>query len=113
MANTNIFQQILAAEGRPLAVINPGSDEVALSRDATIRAINALNGTETAILGGDVLVDDGQLRYANANWHCDRQHGEALREYAERSREVARIYVNAYPKDRANPPLFVLVWDSP
>ena len=104
------YQRILADEGVPLHVINPGSNEVALPRDAALRAIQTLHDTAIAILGGDVIATEGgRLRYAGANWHSDRRPNEDATSFARRSREEATTYLKNYPLQPGHGRLFVLV----
>ena len=103
------YVRILEA-GRPLAEINAGSDEVALTREAALAAVEALRDTEIAILGGDVLVDDhGLLRYALANWYSMPRERETPAEFARRSHRETAKYIRRYRSWGGPEPLFVLV----
>jgi hypothetical protein len=91
------YNRILFHEGLPLSQINPGSTEYALSADAALRAIGALEGTAIAILGGDVLTEnDGKLAYTESNWFCNKQDGSCDQEYAVASRAAAAEYISRY-----------------
>ena len=104
---------IISSEGRPLAEINPGSTEIALSRMAALKAIDALDNTNIAVLGGDIVVaEDERLRYADATWHTNRRAEEEAMAFALRSRIAASDYVRGYPQRPGPQPLFVLVLDE-
>lgn len=109
MASWLEFARILQ-EGRPLSAINPGSNEVALTFDQTLRAIGLLRGTRTAILGGDVLEKEGKImRYATANWHSDLRAGESAQDSAARSHDETRHYVQQMQRRTGDAALYVLV----
>jgi hypothetical protein len=89
------FSLFLHSEGRPLAEINPGSDERALKAAAALRAIELLAGTDIAILGGDVLSESsGKLKYTYENWYCERLPAESAEAFADQSRSVARAFID-------------------
>jgi hypothetical protein len=89
------FSRILRSEGKPLARINPGSEEQALKPAAAVKALDLLAGTDVAILGGDVLSESlGKLKYTFENWYCERLLGESAPAFANRSRSVARQFVD-------------------
>ena len=74
MTLPNEYVQILRDSGLSLDALNPGSQEIALDRDAALKALRSLSGSEIPVLGGDVLKKEGvTLQYAYANWHCSRQ----------------------------------------
>src|SRR6266508_2570448 len=89
------FSRILHSEGKPLAQINPGSQELALKPAAALKALGLLARTEVAILGGDVLSESsGKLEYTHENWYCERLLGETATAFAHRSRAVAHRFVD-------------------
>jgi len=89
------FSRILHSEGKPLAQINPGSEEQALKPAAVLKALELLADTDVAILGGDVLSESsGKLKYIQENWYCERLLGESAAAFANRSRSVARQFVD-------------------
>jgi len=89
------FSRFLQAEGKPLAEINPGSWEQALKPAAALKALEFLRGTDVAILGGDVLNDSSEeLEYTYENWYRERLLGESQSAFADRSRSVAREFVD-------------------
>ena len=80
------FSLFLHSEGKPLAEINPGS---------WVQALEFLAGTEVAILGGDVLSESsGKLEYTRENWYCERLPEESTPAFANRSRLVARQFID-------------------
>jgi Immunity protein 40 len=88
------FSLFLHSEGKPLAEINPGSEEQALKPVAALQALELLAGSDVAILGGDVLSESsGKLAYTYKNCYCERLPGENASVFADRSRSVARQFV--------------------
>jgi hypothetical protein len=88
-------------KGRPLLEINPGSDEIALTTDDALQALDLLDGNQISILGGDILSEkeDGSLIYAYQlwgseyhylNWYCDKSNSENQEDYAKRSYIIAK-----------------------
>lgn len=94
------YLDFIRLKGKPLADINPGSDEFALKVNDAFHAIELLKDSQLPILGGDVLTDNsGALVYAYQswgseyiylNWYCDKMENESQTEYCERSYDVAR-----------------------
>ena len=94
------YLEFTKSKGRPLAEINPGSDEIALSASEALEAIELLKANETPILGGDILsTDSGKLIYAYQlwgseyhylNWYCDELENESKTDLSNRSYEVAQ-----------------------
>lgn len=97
----------LKAAAVPLAELHVR--EVAWSRANALRVLDQISGQSVAVLGGDVLeAPDGRMRYAYSNWHAERNHDESFSEYAARSIDAARRYINDYPQGPPEP-FFVLV----
>ena len=100
MATVSEYLDFVRSKGRPLAEINPGSDEIALSANEALEAIGLLKANETPILGGDILsTDSGKLIYAYQlwgseyhylNWYCDELENESKTDLSKRSYEVAQ-----------------------
>ena len=94
------YLNFIKENGRPVSEINPGSDEIALSVDDALKAIELLKDNQAAVLGGDILSEDsGELIYAYQlwgeeyhylNWYCDRFSGENEEGYLKRSYDIAR-----------------------
>lgn len=98
--------------GIPLSSINPGSTEFALPLDAVIRALEALEGTGIAVLGGDVLKkSDCELSYTYENWYSSKRDGEQKEMFARRSLLETKSYVEKFAVTARFSPLFVLVLD--
>ena len=86
--------------GRPLSEINPGSDELALSVDDALEAVELLRDTQTIIFGGDILSNESDIliyayqqwgsEYHYLNWSCEKMDNENQPEYCNRSYDVAR-----------------------
>jgi hypothetical protein len=95
-----------------LGEFNPGSFEYALDREAAVEAIQALEGTNRAVLGGDVVkITDGRLQYAD-NWFVERKPTESDSSFATRSQNYALRYVEEYRCSTDWKPRFVLVSPS-
>lgn len=97
------YLNFIKEKGRPLSEINSGSDEIALTSQDALLALELLNEGQTAILGGDIFSEkeDGELIYAYQlwgvgqeyhylNWYCDKMDNESQEAYANRSYIVAR-----------------------
>ena len=106
MKPISVYLNFLREKGYPLSEINPGSDEIALVVDDALCALDLLNGTQIAILGGDILSEkeNGSLIYAYQlwgseyhylNWYCDKDDNESPEEYAKRSSTVAMESIKA------------------
>ena len=100
--------EILNKEGHPLHEI--GVNEVALPRDAALRAIEALENTDLAVLGGDVYkVVAGKPDLSYDSWYCNSEASESASDYARRSRTVAEQYVRDFKEVGDKPVLFSLI----
>nr|WP_310590546.1 hypothetical protein [Dyadobacter sp. CY323] len=72
---------------------------MALTVDDALDAVTLLQGTSTAIFGGDILTENnGNLIYAYQlwgeeyiylNWYCDPLSGESKSAYSQRSHKMA------------------------
>jgi type V secretory pathway adhesin AidA len=71
--------------------------EVALTKTNAIKALTLLEGTNVAVLGGDVyeLESDGYFRPTHDNWYLNKDDTPSL-EFAARSREKAQAYIRNY-----------------
>jgi hypothetical protein len=104
MTTLSEYNKFIKSKGRPLSVINPGSDEVALRVTDAVKAIELLNQFSCPVLGGDILTTDSNslvyadqhwgLEYHYLNWHCDRKESEDLKDYATRSILKAKEAIN-------------------
>jgi hypothetical protein len=104
------YLNFIREKGRPLSEINPGSSEIALTVDHAIRAIELLRGTQSAILGGDVLSDEsGTLAYTYENWYSEKLEGESQADYSNKSYDIARNYINEVVKRHGKNRYIVLV----
>ena len=88
-------------KGLSLSEINPGSDEVALTVNDALHALDLLHGSEIVVLGGDILSrkKDGKLVYAYQlwgdeyhylSWYCSKIDSENLEDYVKRSHMAAK-----------------------
>jgi hypothetical protein len=98
MSLTTKYFDFIKLYGKSLTEINPGSDEYALEVDDAFQAIELLRGSQTPILGGDILsVKSDALIYAYQlwgsqyhclNWSCEKGT-DSQEEYCERSYKLA------------------------
>jgi hypothetical protein len=94
MKNISIYLDFLKEKGKPLSEINPGSDEIALTIDDALQALELLKDSKVTILGGDILSEEkNELVYAYQlwgdeyiylNWYCDRMKNESEEDYLSR-----------------------------
>lgn len=100
MRNISNYLDFLKEKGKPLSQINPGSDEIALTINDAIQALELLVDTQIIILGGDILSEENnelvyayQLwgeEYQYLNWYCDKKDNESEADYLQRSYVLAR-----------------------
>ena len=97
----SIYLNFIKEKGQPLLEINPGSDEIALTVNDALEALDLLNACNIAVLGGDILTKDvnDNLTYAihswgydyhYLNWYCDKIYNESQEDFIKRSYIVAR-----------------------
>lgn len=103
MKPISIYLNFIREKGRLLSEINPGSDEIALTVPDALHALDLLNGSQIAVLGGDILSEkeNGKLIYAYQfwgdgqeyhclNWYCSRIDNESQEDYVRRSHRIAK-----------------------
>lgn len=100
MKNISIYRDFLKEKGKPLSEINPGSDEIALTIEDALQALELIRDSEEIILGGDILSEvNNELIYAYQlwgeeyhvlNWCCDRTSNESKEAYLKRSYDIAK-----------------------
>ena len=108
MKQISIYLNFIREKGRLLSEINPGSDEIALTVNDALHALDLLNGSQIAVLGGDIISEDenGELIYAYQfwgdgyeyhclNWYCEKTDDESQEDYVKRSYVVARESIKA------------------
>jgi hypothetical protein len=90
--------------GKPVSELNPGSSELALPVQDSLKAIDLLEKKKLPIVGGDVLSlsENNKLKYAYQvwgtqyhclSWYCDKLENENYDDYRMRSYEVAKLAV--------------------
>jgi hypothetical protein len=108
MPRPSQFSEIQRARGYSLREI--GVAGTGLNRADALAAIDALAGAEVAIVSGDVLrVVDNIPRYTYNNWRARRGLGEGFAEFAARSLDVARNYIQTFVEDGYQLTLYTLV----
>lgn len=101
MKSISAYLDFLKKKGKSLSEINPGSDEIALTVNDALQALELLKDSQTAILGADILSEDenGKLAYSihvwgyeynYLNWYCDKNDNESREEYLQRSYKLAK-----------------------
>lgn len=100
MKSISIYRDFLKEKGKPLSEINPGSDEIALTVEDALQALELIKDSEEIILGGDILSEDNnELIYAYQlwgeeyhvlNWCCDRTSNESKEAYLKRCYDIAK-----------------------
>jgi hypothetical protein len=100
MAQISIYLNFIREKGRSLSEVNPGSNEIALTVNDALHALDLLNGSRIAVLGGDILSEDnGKLTYAiyswgydysYLNWYCNKIDDESQEDYIKRSYVIAK-----------------------
>lgn len=103
-------RELIRERGIPLDQWNPGSHEVAFNKENALKVLDALEGSNIAVLGGDVVrIDHGRLKYVYAQWNTEMTGEETAVEFAKRSRLAAGDYVLRFDPRETYDPLFVLV----
>ncbi|WWW36964.1 Imm40 family immunity protein [Stenotrophomonas rhizophila] len=70
----------------------------ALDQDRALDAVEKLSRQGVAVAGGDVYRwENGRLEPTYDNWYCNKNDGEHMDEYIERSISLARNYITVYP----------------
>jgi hypothetical protein len=91
--------------------IDVGVYEDAWTRRAARKVIEAIEGSNVAILGGEVLRRAaGCISYTYDNWDSHRAEREEFGAYAVRSRRETRAYIDAYPDPEDGTVLYVMVF---
>jgi hypothetical protein len=92
------MKEILASKGRDLKAI--GLNEIALAKHDAIDAVRSLEGSQMAILGGDVYYEKGgRMLPAYDNWYCNPQSNENPLAFAKRSQTVALDFLENHRAD--------------
>ncbi len=80
--------------GKEISLSDIGLSEVAWKYEDALHLIDAFYKNKIFILGGDVLVIDGnEYRHNNDNWYLNTDHGN----YKD-SIKKAKDYITNYPK---------------
>lgn len=92
---TENFAEILATTG--VSLDKMGIQEVAPRREDALRAIRAIRAIREAsvpILGSGVYFKKhGNIEPAYANWYVERQSSDSWKDFTDRSRLKAEIYI--------------------
>jgi hypothetical protein len=95
MKSASNYLNFLKEKGKPLSEINPGSDEIALTVEDALKALELIKDSKEIILGGDILSEENnELIYAYQfwgeeyhclNWYCNKANNESEESYLKRS----------------------------
>jgi hypothetical protein len=100
------YLKLLQARG--ISLQRFGLSDFALRRADAIVAIDLLQATSIAILGGDVFFNKATgIELAYANWHSDQADDESDDRFVIRSCFEAKRYIESFPSTDAEP-IFVL-----
>ena len=105
------YEQFLKDFGVPRAGVEGG--EVVLKKIHVLKALELLDNTEIAVLGGDVYIleDDGYFQSTYDNWYCNKgSDGQAL--FSKRSHKLAYEYISSYQEKSGLNIWYVLVIDK-
>lgn len=93
-----------------ISLAEEGLEDLAWTRPDVIGVVMQLDGTKVAVIGGDILKNEGEM-YGHTcdSWCCDIRPGELWDEYAKRSRKTAQEYVEAYPEAHNSSYIFCLL----
>lgn len=109
MALPDEYLELLKAHGIDLQETFCIAD-IALTREATLQAIDILEDAGSVILGGDVYLMTGEgLRFALANWYTNRNPGETDQSLVARSANDSRNYVTHFKDPQGSTAYFSLV----
>jgi hypothetical protein len=112
MNPSSIYINLLKEKGQPLLDRNLyPKGPIALTVDNAVIAIKSFEGTDVAVLGGDIISEskDSRLVYAytiwgdgyeyhNLDWSCDPFENESKSNFATRSHKVAMDSIYAADK---------------
>ena len=102
-----ISKKLMEMSSFPLISIGV-SGKAYLRRDA-IAIITLARHNIVPVLGGDVYCKsefDNDIHITYDNWYCNREEFESLKDYVERSCDVAEQYILNYTAQKGFEPIF-------
>ncbi len=105
--NKEISKKLMEMSSFPLISIGV-SGKAYLRRDA-IAIITLARHNIVPVLGGDVYCKsefDNDIHITYDNWYCNREEFESLKDYVERSCDVAEQYILNYTAQKGFEPIF-------
>ncbi len=101
---------MLSRAGIDLKQFDENHSGVALYRQDAKQAIQALSGTNWAVLGGDVVrLQANGCDYTYDSWAVNPEANETVIQYLRRSWQSAIEYIDQYPDPEDNSIAYVLV----
>ena len=94
---------------RGLSVEDDDDASLAWSAGDALEVIRSLANTKLVVLGGEVyLSQPWGLAPVYEGWSCEPTPGELAVDFADRSREVARSWIETYAEDHTSDAFFLL-----
>jgi len=111
MKEASQYTKLLADEGIRLTSL--GLDEIALSRENAMMALDIFVEERIPVLGGDVyFLKNARVSPAYANWYTERSAEEPVSSFAERTWVESREYIGKFIEPPDMGALFVFVLGS-
>lgn len=93
-------------------LISIGVNGKAYLRDNALKIITFARENIVPVLGGDVYYksrSDNDIHITYDNWYCNREELESLKEYADRSCDVAEHFITNYNCPKGYDAIFYIV----
>lgn len=108
--NKEILKKIMEISSFPL--ISIGVNGKAYLRKDAIKIVSLARQNIVPVLGGDVYCKseiDNDIHITYDNWYCNREKIESLKDYVERSCDVAEQFIIKYTCKKGFDPIFYVV----
>ena len=108
--NKEILKKIMEISSFPL--ISIGIIGKAYLRNDAIKIVSLARQNIVPVLGGDVYYKskfDNDIHITYDNWYCNREEMESLKDYVDRSCDVAEHYIINYNCKKGVNPIFNIV----
>lgn len=85
-------------------------NEIAYPQEEALKVLSTIKQECIPVLGGDVLtIINGIPTYTYDGWSCNRNENETLKDYVERSYNVAYKYISQYHSKSNDNYLFTII----